>query len=144
MSQNTITSWEDPAKLGLEKLGLRGGQFRTLLRIACDYEWYDKFGNRLGFGELDTTHLKRIAAELGPNDVFVAVESPDHGLRTGNTMREKTTLESLVKHGSYVITKGRVCRIVDEPGEITVLDGSMMLWPMTREVLRRHLAPTIH
>ncbi len=144
MSQETITSWESPAEFGLEQLGLRSGQFRALRRIACDYEWYDRYGNRLGFGELDTTDLKRIAEELGPNDVFVAVESPDHGLRTSNTMREKTTLESLVKQSSYVITRGRVCRIVDEPGEITVLDGTMMLWPMTREVLRRHLAPTIH
>ncbi len=142
MLQNT--SLEDPTELGLEKLGLRTGQFRAVRHIACDYEWYDKYGNRLGFGELDITDLKRIAAELRPDDVFVAVESPDHDLRTSYTMREKTSLESLVKHSSYVITRGRVCRIFDEPGEVTVLDGTLMLLPMTREVLRRRLAPTVH
>ena len=87
MLQNT--SLEDPTELGLEKLGLRTGQFRAVRHIACDYEWYDKYGNRLGFGELDITDLKRIAAELRPDDVFVAVESPDHDLRTSYTMREK-------------------------------------------------------
>jgi hypothetical protein len=137
MLQNS--SSQNPADFGLEKLGLRSGQFRALRHIACDYEWFDKYANRLGFGELDTSDLRRIAGELGPDDVFIAVERPDLCLRTGTAMGQKPSLESLAAHSSYVISQGRVCRIVEKPEGVTVLDGCMMLWPMTREVLRRRL-----
>ncbi len=133
MRRNTI-----PAVQNLANWGLHNEQIRTR-RVTRDCEWYDKYGNRLGFGDLNTIDLKRIAAGLGPKDIFLAVENPDACAPAGDAMREKPALESLIKHSSYAITEGRVCRVIDKPGGITVLDGRLMLWPITREVLRRRL-----
>lgn len=122
----------------LAKWGLQTGQVRTR-RVARNCEWYDKYGNRLGFGDLNTIDLKRIAAGLGPNDIFLAIENPAACLPEGDSIRERPAVETLVKHSSYAITQGRVCRVIDKPGGVTVLDGRLMLWPIAREVLRRRL-----
>ena len=126
----------------LSRWGLHSGQVRTR-RITRGCQWYDKYGNRLGFGDLNTVDLRRIAADLGPEDLFLAVENQSAlAAESDLTGPQPITVGELVKRSSYAITQGRVCHVVDQPDGITVLDGQLMLWPLTREVLRRKLLLT--
>jgi hypothetical protein len=119
--------------------GLHAGQVRAR-RVARDCQWYDRFGNQLGFGDLNAVDLRRIAAALGPEDLFVAVEAPSLPSPGGDlTTQASVPAAELVNHSTYAITQGRVCRVVDCPEGITVLDGQLLLWPLTREALRHKL-----
>lgn len=120
----------------LARLGLRSGQARTRT-VARNCEWYDRYGNRLGYGDLNTVDLKRIAAELGPEDLFLAIEHESAGASVGSAAADYPKVETLIARSSYAMTRGRVCRIVDGPaGGVTVLDGQLMLWPLSRRMLR--------
>jgi hypothetical protein len=61
---------------------LRTGQrrepaYRDGTRIIKNAGWYNKDGDRLGWGDLDATDIDRITAQLEPDEYFVVLGQQD-------------------------------------------------------------------
>ncbi len=57
-----------------QRFGLRGGQIEYFGRVIKDAGWYNKDGQKLGFGDLSAFHLARIACEIDEEEAFIVMK----------------------------------------------------------------------
>lgn len=59
------------------RFGLREGQIEDAGRVIKDAGWYSAVGVKLGYGDLNSAQIARIAKELQPDEMFVALNEED-------------------------------------------------------------------
>ncbi len=59
------------------RFGLHRGQAAVYGQVIEDAGWYNKFGTKIGFGDLSSFDIARISCELGEDEAFVAMEKRD-------------------------------------------------------------------
>lgn len=81
------------------QLSLREGQLRTITQVAHNAGWADRFGQPIGWGDLNPADLHRVASALPPGEAFVAVS-------------EWTPLpcSKVHEHAVWVVTDGNIYR----------------------------------
>ncbi len=65
----------DAPKIDLDELGLVSGQRRTRGLFMRGASWYDRYGRRVGIGDLSAEDIERIAEALKPKQRFVVILS---------------------------------------------------------------------
>lgn len=83
--------------------------------------WYNKYGQKIGWGDLDTRHIRAIMHEIAPDEVFITMseqysfwEFVPNPTATLGSMQKTTPehtypgLEYLEEHGWLVIVKDKV------------------------------------
>lgn len=100
--------------------GLRCGQLRSGLdRMIHNSGWYNKFGEKLGFGDLAAGDFKKIARALRPRELFIILtEQRSYSdfrwpSLVDNAVAAKLDIEApgvnyVAKHATYVIARNQV------------------------------------
>ncbi|MES3005153.1 MAG: hypothetical protein V4690_03545 [Patescibacteria group bacterium] len=98
-------------------LGLRCGQMKAGNKITHNHGWYNKFGERLGFGDLSADDFQRIMTEIEGDELFITLGEEDshHGLMSDHPELEYDApgVDYIVQHCRYVVRRGQ-CLRVDE------------------------------
>ena len=104
--------------------GLRCGQMRGGdAKMTHNSGWYNKSGEKLGFGDLSTKDFQRISSELEDGELFIILGESDSfwnfvtrpGL-IGSMAQTKPTVEApgvdyVAEHAMYVIARNQLYRI---------------------------------
>ncbi|TSC83037.1 MAG: hypothetical protein G01um101419_309 [Parcubacteria group bacterium Gr01-1014_19] len=79
MSRLTQGMYKPEARVpGQEPMfGLRFGQLRHMGEFGHNAGWYNKAGEKLGYGDLATGDLQKIAAELEEGELFITMGEQD-------------------------------------------------------------------
>ncbi len=85
---------------------LRGGQVRQS-PYAYNRGWYNKAGEKLGWGDLSKADFRNIAAELDPGELFIILPKSDMG---------NLDIGFLIQHATYVIARGQIF-VIDHFGQ---------------------------
>lgn len=95
--------------------------------------WYNRQGEKLGYGDLDANDFRRIARDLDPGEVFIVLSESDSfwnfvtgyvavgALCTTKPDVEAPGIDYVIEHARFVITRGRVMIVRQEfdPNEPT-------------------------
>ena len=107
-------SHEESNLFGLHCGQMRGGKDK----LTYNSGWYNKSGEKLGWGDLSTEDMMRIAAELEANELFIILSEGkscwDH--RTNWLSESAPGIAYVAKHAMYIIAKGQKIT-VDPYGE---------------------------
>ncbi|MFA7193604.1 MAG: hypothetical protein WC087_01665 [Candidatus Paceibacterota bacterium] len=103
--------------------GLKCGQMCAgKNRITRNAGWYNKEGEKIGWGDLDVDNLVRISTELEDDEIFIVLSEEDSHSRfiyphpaTEGVSEEAPGIEYVAKHSYYIIAP-RVCYYVDGYG----------------------------
>ncbi|MEK7595986.1 MAG: hypothetical protein AAB564_00320 [Patescibacteria group bacterium] len=104
--------------------GLRCGQMRGGdTKMTHNSGWYNKSGEKLGFGDLSTKDFQRISSELENGELFIILGELDSFWNfvirpslIGSMARTKPTVEAsgvdyVAEHARYVIARNQLYRI---------------------------------
>jgi hypothetical protein len=111
-------------------MGLRCGQIKYRNKYAHNSGWYNREGDKLGWGDLDAEDFKRIQASLEDNELFLVLGEGDSfwnfvtqnpGI-IGSLCKTEATVEApgrvyVAKHAMFAITQDKVFRISLNPRE---------------------------
>ena len=94
--------YADPEKEGL--FGLCYGQIRFIdERITFNSGWYNRSGEKIGFGDLSAKDFKRISEEIEENECFVVLSEKDSLINLG--------VEYVAQHAEYVVTSKNIFKV---------------------------------
>jgi len=98
--------------------GLRCGSIRYGdTKIIHNGGWYNKYGEKLGWGDLSAEDFERIARELESNELFVVLGEEDSHWnfivrsRIVGMGSEAPGLDYVAEHAQYVVTKGQTYHV---------------------------------
>lgn len=99
--------------------GLRCGQMRGR-NLVHNGGWYDRWGNKLGWGDLSPDDFRRIAAEIPVDELFVVLGEQESFWEfvekigpIGSMSRTRPEIdhpgvEYMVQHAHFIIGRGRL------------------------------------
>lgn len=93
-------------KFGLSYGQLRGGS----AKLTHNSGWYNKNGEKLGFGDLSSNDIKRIAREIAPDELFIVLGEKDsywnfyHNGRI-NDDEGAPGIDYVAEHARFIIAK---------------------------------------
>jgi len=103
--------------------GLLCGQLRSIEKITHNSGWYNRKGEKLGWGDLSAQDFRRISDEIDPNEVFFVLSEQASSWDfmterkvvdplTGNEVKEDAPgINYVAKHAMYIITKNRLVKV---------------------------------
>lgn len=101
-----------------EMFGLRCGQMRGGdTRMTRNSGWYNKAGEKLGFGDLSAKDFQRIASELEDGELFVILGEQDSfwnfvgSMAETKPMVEAPGVDYVAEHAIYVIARNQLYRV---------------------------------
>lgn len=132
--------------------GLLCGQMRVLNRMGHNCGWYNKAGEKLGFGDLSAEDLRRISEELEEGEVFVVLGEHDSfwhfvtrpGITGGMSARSADEsapgVEYVAKKCTYIITRDGISFVTDYGrGETERNINDLQVKVLTREAAKAML-----
>lgn len=116
--------------------GLECGQMHGLRKITHNSGWYNKLGEKLGWGDLSADDFRRIAAELPEGELFIVLGEHDSfwnfvvrnpGI-IGSMCATTPTVEApgvqyVAEKCCYIIAAGKLYWVHDRPEYLEVKDG---------------------
>jgi hypothetical protein len=132
-------------EMNLEKLGLRDGQ--CLSRDTFhNAGWYNRGGDKIGWGDLSPESIHNIAKNLEDDEVFIILPEsasfwnfvnrpgPIGALADVDRLSEKRPgMDYLIEHVRFVVTSGKWYQVVEEDGmrySSTPEPGTVVDWPL--------------
>lgn len=95
--------------------GLVEGQMRRHHKMTHNSGWYNRAGEKLGWGDLSSDDMARIASEIPVDEFFIALSESksywDH--RTNNIPEDSPGVAYIAEHAMYVITSLQMYRVSD-------------------------------
>jgi len=90
---------------------MRGG--RT--KLTHNSGWYNKSGEKLGWGDLSNKDMTRISRELKADEIFITLgEQDSHWQTTRRSVSESAPgVDYVIKYATYVIALRRLFRVTD-------------------------------
>lgn len=92
-------------------------------KITHNSGWYNKRGEKLGWGDLSAEDFQRIATEIAADEVFVVLGEDDSywnvrngQIKTGLIFKQVVTeaspgIDYVAAHAQFLIAKGQLCRV---------------------------------
>lgn len=108
---------------------LRCGQMRGRDRMTHNSGWYNKAGEKLGWGDLSAKDLRRISREIETGELFIVLGEQDsfwnfvtHYGAIGSMCRTKPEEQApgadyVAEKCQFIVARGRIC-LVDRYGSI--------------------------
>lgn len=96
--------------------GLHCGQMRSRDKITHNSEWYNRAGEKLGWGDLDAKDFERIAKELERGEYFIVLSEQDSCWKVDKSVAEAPGVDYIVEHAMYIIVAADLLFKVDEWG----------------------------
>jgi hypothetical protein len=96
--------------------GLHCGQMRSRDKITHNSGWYNRAGEKLGWGDLDAKDFERIARELEYGEYFIVLSEQDSYWKVDKEMVEAPGTDYVVEHAMYIIVAADLLFKVDKCG----------------------------
>jgi len=98
--------------------GLSCGQIRSRPdKTTHNSGWYNKLGEKLGWGDLDVDDFRRISSELENGEFFIILGEQDSYWRLHETGRahleEAPGVDYVAEHAMFIITQGQLYFVND-------------------------------
>lgn len=100
-----------------QPFGLRCGQMRPMKGLIGNAGWYNRAGEKLGFGDIGSRDLQTIANELAPNEVFAIVPEQDsywafvYPKKGFDLQEEAPGPDYVAQHAVYIVMQNEVLYI---------------------------------
>lgn len=100
--------------------GITNGNLHGCCSYTHNAGWYSIRGEFLGWGDLNAEDFQRIAAEIDPQEAFIALFEPDwqngpYELRkSGGYDYHRPGLDYILKKALYVVRRGQILRVIHE------------------------------
>ena len=125
--------------------GLRCGQMHAHPKFTHNSGWFNKAGEKLGWGDLSGADMLRIAGELKSGETFTVLGEGDSywELCGGDLSESNPGLDYIEKCAMYVLIPGKICNVNkwnDNPPATIVENGCIIYSVKPSEV--RHLITT--
>lgn len=82
--------------------GLRCGQKRRGMGLMIQSSvWYNKAGEKLGFGDLSVKDFQRISKELEDGEIFIVIDGR-------NSLKGSLGIDYMAEYAQYIITRNQM------------------------------------
>lgn len=105
--------------------GFRCGQMRAN-RIVHNGNWYNKKGEKIGWGDLSKDDLQTISSQINDNELFVILGEHDGFWKLTPEEQIKPKISYLLQKCRYVICKGMVHENYDNPVPFKEKNGTIV------------------
>lgn len=134
MAQLTIGMYGDAYQRTSNLFGLRCGQIRYEGRRTHDAGWYNKAGEKIGWGDLSNHDMTQIASELATDELFIVLGVGDTYM--DNVVPENyPSIDYVASCATFIVAPGH-CYVINDwehtPKKTTYL-GVMQYEVLTRE-----------
>ncbi|HBO99661.1 MAG: hypothetical protein UU48_C0006G0113 [Candidatus Uhrbacteria bacterium GW2011_GWF2_41_16] len=103
--------------------GLQNGRICEFERVLHDARWYNRYGEKLGWGDLVPEDFERIASGLKSDELFIILRKVDmyrdSYVRAGSD-EDHPPLEYLLRECLFIIRSKEIFEITDRQQEGTV------------------------
>lgn len=104
--------------------GICWGQIRPA-RISHNGRWFNKAGERLGWGDLSMSDLQRVAVEILASELFIVVAERNALLSQPEEVQRAPGVEHVAEYADYIVGRDKIF-FVDRYGNYTpVVAGSL-------------------
>ncbi|MCX6736027.1 MAG: hypothetical protein NTZ13_03000 [Candidatus Parcubacteria bacterium] len=93
--------------------GLACGQMCSEKKITHNSGWYNRSGEKLGWGDLNAEDFARIARELDAGEFFIILSEQDSRWKVPEGKEEDPGVLYVAEHALYIITRNQLFRVDD-------------------------------